>query len=202
VVKLGGSLLGSDHLGAWLTALGDLAGEAVVVPGGGPFADAVRDAQRRTPFGDGAAHRMAILAMEQYAFLLAALEPRLCPADSPSRIAAARRAGQTPVWLPSRMTLGARDIPESWDVTSDSLAIWLADALKVRRVLLVKSAKIAATGVTAAALAADGIVDPLLPRFLADRDIDCRLSAAGEAQRFAAAVAARRSFGVEVRATA
>ena len=42
------------------------------------------------------------------------------------------------------MTTGAPDIPESWDVTSDSLAVWLARKLGVPRVLLVKSAALPA----------------------------------------------------------
>ena len=144
---------------------------------------------------------MAILAMEQYALLLSALEPRLLPADSPRRIAAVCRAGRTPVWLPSRMTFGAPDIPESWDMTSDSLAVWLASALRIRQVLLVKSARFAATAATAASLASEGIVDPLLPRFLASGKIDCRLIGVAAAERFAAALSAKRPYGTGVRAT-
>src|SRR4051812_7801139 len=71
VLKLGGSLASSGGLTACLAALGRLRGEIVVVPGGGVFADAVRAAQPRFGFSDRAAHRMAILAMEQYAVMLA-----------------------------------------------------------------------------------------------------------------------------------
>src|SRR5215510_3527159 len=47
----------------------------VVVPGGGSFADEVRRTDRRVRLGDSAAHWMAILAMDQYAYLLARLAP-------------------------------------------------------------------------------------------------------------------------------
>ena len=40
VVKLGGSLSGAPELKAWLAALAGAAGRVVLVPGGGPFADA------------------------------------------------------------------------------------------------------------------------------------------------------------------
>jgi aspartokinase-like uncharacterized kinase len=49
VVKLGGSLHDAAELGGWLAALAEAPGPArVVVPGGGPFADAVRAAQERS----------------------------------------------------------------------------------------------------------------------------------------------------------
>ena len=61
VVKLGGSHAGSALLRPWLRAIEAAAGRVVLVPGGGPFADAVRDAQatmairRRGRRRDGAA---------------------------------------------------------------------------------------------------------------------------------------------------
>ena len=195
VVKLGGSLIESPHLSTWLTYLATSRGRAILVAGGGPFADAVRTAQRQRPFTDNAAHLMAILAMEQFALMLAAIEPGLRPAASRAAIETSCREGVTPVWLPSRMTTSAPDIPESWDVTSDSLAVWLARKLGVGRVLLVKSAALPAGGASAIALAEAGIVDPLLPRFLAGSHIECRCIEAAGAADFAAALAAGRLAG-------
>ena len=64
VVKLGGSLGAAGTLALWLAAVREHGGgRAVIAPGGGAFADAVRVAQRRDGFSDVAAHRMAILAM-------------------------------------------------------------------------------------------------------------------------------------------
>ena len=55
VLKLGGSLLEAPELDAWLaTTVGAGAGRCVVVPGGGPFADRVRDSQPRLGFSDAA----------------------------------------------------------------------------------------------------------------------------------------------------
>ena len=46
VVKLGGSLAYASELPRWLSALAEGAGgRAIIVPGGGPFADQVRHAQ-------------------------------------------------------------------------------------------------------------------------------------------------------------
>ena len=74
VVKIGGGLLADPvQLAAVLGAVARVAerGRVVVVPGGGPFADAVRDVDRRYALPDSAAHWMAVLAMDQHAYLLA-----------------------------------------------------------------------------------------------------------------------------------
>ena len=46
-------------------------------------------------------------------------------------------AGST-CWRPSAWLLRADPLPHSWDVTSDSIAAWVAHALRVRRLMLVK----------------------------------------------------------------
>src|SRR4029077_16416360 len=75
VVKLGGGVLAhAGHFEAALTAIAAAARERrlLVVPGGGPLADAVREVDRRLQLGHDAAHWMAVLAMDQYALLVAA----------------------------------------------------------------------------------------------------------------------------------
>lgn len=138
VVKLGGSLHDAPELCVWLHALARAGGRIVLVPGGGPHADAVRTAQARWGFSDAAAHRMSLLAMEQYGLMLCDLEPGLVPAASTQAIAEAVARSQTPVWLPSAMCLGANDIQEDWSVTSDSLSAWLAHHLGAEALALIK----------------------------------------------------------------
>jgi aspartokinase-like uncharacterized kinase len=173
VVKLGGSHAFSERLADWVAAIAGCAGDVVVVPGGGPFADAVREAQPRIGFDDDAAHHMALLAMAQYGCALASLNGTLVCADSVDAIARALDARQVPVWMPSRMALAAADIPSSWDVTSDSLAAWLAGRLGARQLLLVKhvslgAATISSLGATVSSpeLITRGIVDPAFAEFL------------------------------------
>src|SRR5262245_16671636 len=103
VVKLGGSLAFSDALRPWLKALAGCAGHVVVVPGGGPFADAVRVAQPKMGFDDRAAHHMALIAMEQYGRALVGLGENLILAGSVAAIERALRDGRVPVWAPARM---------------------------------------------------------------------------------------------------
>ena len=166
VMKLGGSHAFAQHLRAWLAAIARGAGQVVVVPGGGPFADAVRAAQAKMEFDEAAAHHMALLAMEQYGRALASLESRFRLAASISAIRRLLREGQVPVWAPTRMVLAARDIPPSWEVTSDSLALWLARRLGGARVVLVKHVELGADPIRAADLVGRGTVDPAFVRFL------------------------------------
>jgi 5-(aminomethyl)-3-furanmethanol phosphate kinase len=166
VVKLGGSLAGSRHLAGWLDALAGCGGRAILVPGGGPFADAVRRTQAKLGFGDAAAHRMALLAMEQFGCALESLRPGFVMAGSLSAIYRALRDGGVPIWSPAAMVLRAADIPASWDVTSDSLAAWLAGRMRARRLLLVKHGAWPNGSAQAADLAARGVVDRAFPRLL------------------------------------
>jgi dihydroneopterin aldolase len=178
VVKIGGSLASSPELSSWLAAV---AGPAklplVVVPGGGHFADAVRRAQHLHGFDDVAAHRMALLAMEQFGLMLCALDSRLVPAASPEAIADAHRRGGVPVWMAAAMAADRPEIAASWDVTSDSLSVWLAAALGADTLLLVKSAEPprAAKPISAEQLARLGLVDAAFPAMLRGRPVTVRI---------------------------
>src|SRR5258706_7080214 len=143
VIKLGGSFAFSADLGDWIAAIAGCAGRAVIVPGGGPFADAVRAAQAQMGFDDRAAHRMGLLAMEQYGCAIKSLHDGLSLADSLDSISRGLADDQVPVWLPTQMALGATDIPQSWDVTSDSLAAWLPRKIGAERLGVVEQVQTA-----------------------------------------------------------
>jgi len=159
IVKLGGSLAFSGHLRDWIDALAACAGRVIVVPGGGPFADAVRSAQRGMGFDDRAAHHMAVLAMEQYGRALASLNSLLSPVDSADAIDHDLARGRVPVWMPARMVLASTDIAQSWDATSDSLAAWLLGRVGADRLILVKHVELRAGRARVEDLAAMGVID-------------------------------------------
>jgi 5-(aminomethyl)-3-furanmethanol phosphate kinase len=140
VVKLGGSLANSEKLPKWLEVIATAgAGKVVLVPGGGPWADEVRVAQKREGFDDGVAHRKALRSMERYALALSDLRADLNPAASEAEIREVLRTGKVALWMPHDMVLADPFIPQSWDVTSDSLAAWLAGKLGASALLMVKS---------------------------------------------------------------
>lgn len=141
VVKVGGGLLAfPGHLDAVLAALADAASTSrvLIVPGGGPFADAVRAVDRELTLSDDAAHWMAVLAMDQYAHLLVSRLRSAGLASDAAGIAAELDRGRLPVLAPSRWLRDADPLPHSWDVTSDSIAAWVAGEVGARRLVLVK----------------------------------------------------------------
>ncbi|MGH8510364.1 MAG: hypothetical protein ACREU9_12065 [Gammaproteobacteria bacterium] len=169
VVKLGGSLAYASELPRWLIALAEGAGgRAIIVPGGGPFADQVRHAQSEWKFSDEAAHAMAVLAMEQFGLMMTAIEPRLAPVRDRAQIENALASGRVAVWLPWDMMRGYDGIPRCWGVTSDSLAAWLSHTLAARHLLLVKSVPAPPGDRVVSELVREGIVDAALPGFLRD----------------------------------
>jgi 5-(aminomethyl)-3-furanmethanol phosphate kinase len=194
VVKLGGSYAFSSALKRWIDAVAACAGHVVVVPGGGPFAETVRVAQPKMGFDDRAAHAMALLAMEQYGCALASLGAGWRLAASAAAIRDVLREGGVPVWSPTPMLREANDVPWSWDVTSDSLAAWLAGRIGAKRVLLVKQLEPPPGRLRAADLVADGIIDPAFPRFL--RASGAQAFIAGPAGHAAAATAMRHGATV------
>jgi 5-(aminomethyl)-3-furanmethanol phosphate kinase len=133
VVKVGGGV-GDRALPALCTTLGELGKRhpLIVVPGGAGFADAVRAADRRFRLPAPTSHRMAILGMEQFGWLLGDLIPgaeRCAELSQP-------HAGRTTVLLPAALDLDT--LPASWEVTSDSIAAWVAGRIGAGRLVLVK----------------------------------------------------------------
>ena len=166
VVKLGGSLANSEEMPRWLDVIANAgAGKVVLVPGGGPWADEVRAAQKREGFDDRVAHRRSLRAMEQYGKVLAGMRANLVPAAAIAEIHEALRNGQIALWMPYEMVVADRTIPESWDVSSDSLAAWLAEQLNASALVLVKSLKIDWPQPAIEELVRRGWVDPVFATF-------------------------------------
>jgi aspartokinase-like uncharacterized kinase len=150
VVKVGGGLLGTsgalERVCAAVTAMSQC-GPVVVVPGGGPLADAVRELDRRVGLSPDAAHWMAILAMDQYAHLLAERIAGARLVEEPGVIAGVLASGEIAVLAPSRWLRAADPLPHSWNATSDSVAAFVAGALDATRLDLVKPAEVGKAGV-------------------------------------------------------
>ena len=112
----------------------------LVVPGGGPFADAVREFDRTMGLSADAAHWMAILAMDQYAHVLAERIPGAVLIEEPGAVLQALTSSGVAVLAPSRWMRSADVLPHSWEVTSDSIAAFVAGALDAARLILIKPA--------------------------------------------------------------
>lgn len=158
IVKFGGSSIASPDLRKWVQAIEKSARPLVIVPGGGPFANTVRQFQTRIGYDSDAAHRMAILAIEQFGHALVSLGTKLRPATTLDAIAATQEAGDIPVWMPAKLVLRAEGIERTWSTTSDSLAAWLASQIPASSICLIKQIDLP-TGSTIEAISAAGVVD-------------------------------------------
>jgi len=127
LVKVGGSLL--ENARSLITGLCSLSGDGhgfMIVPGGGPMADLVRDLYARGLIDQEAAHWMAVLAMEQYAYLLSSGTGAVLT-TSLQRVEDGVR-----VLLPyDLLREDDRGLQHSWDYTSDSIAALVALRLNV-----------------------------------------------------------------------
>lgn len=122
VVKLGGSL--HHQIPEIVPFLCKSQRPLLVVPGGGLFADAVR----KEHVSDDAAHWMAIAAMEQFAWVIASQGMRATDLLAVPET--------TAVFLPYVCMRLHDPLPHSWDITSDSIAAWIAAELGMELVVL------------------------------------------------------------------
>jgi 5-(aminomethyl)-3-furanmethanol phosphate kinase len=191
-VKVGGSLASHpEKLRALCATLSEVSKKhkLILVPGGGEFADIVRELDNRFSLSPSAAHRMAILGMDQYGFLLSDLTPNSVAVNTLEETTKILDSGKLPVFLPSNLLLSEDPLENSWDVTSDSIAVYLAGQLQSHRVVLVTDVdgiytsdpkkhpdaklikKLSANGLLA--LNKRTSVDKFLPKLLLNMHIDC-----------------------------
>ena len=176
VVKLGGSLCYTKKLQYWLVRLGDYAKKQplIIVPGGGPFADEVRSTQKYHRFDDNHAHHMAILAMAQFGLLIAGI----CIQCQPFWLSLNQHnyPANLSVWLPDSTLLAEKELAYSWDISADSLALWLAARLAADKLVLVKRAEIDSRSV--ARLTELNIIDAGFRSLFSNKKIDAQIIAA------------------------
>lgn len=170
VVKVGGSLLGSPELERWLGLFAKFSdGNIILVPGGGLFADAVRDAQKVSKISEACAHKLAVLAMDQFGLLLANMNSDLAVARTQMEIDERTWQHRCIVWLPSQMVLADDSIPKIWNVTSDSIAAWLAGKVDAQQLILVKSDKPDGPELSLRMMQESGIVDEAFSDFVLNK---------------------------------
>jgi aspartokinase-like uncharacterized kinase len=138
VAKVGGSFYDwpgfGDALRAWLASVGRR--DVLLVPGGGPTADVIRDFHRTHRLDEHASHWLAIQALSLNARFL----HRLLPEARLTSTGIEHGVSILDAWPffdaderhPERL-------PHSWQVTSDSLAVRAAALVGARELVLLKS---------------------------------------------------------------
>jgi len=138
VLKVGGSL--AEYPSILKRLCKELASfaedhEILIVPGGGGFADAVRDFDETHGLSNTAAHKMAILTMDQFGLFLSDIIPNSYVSYS-LRKSKSSPKGTLPIFLPSRFIFRKDPLEHNWDVTSDSIAAYIAGVLPAEKLVL------------------------------------------------------------------
>jgi aspartokinase-like uncharacterized kinase len=150
VIKVGGSLFDLPDLGPrlrnWLAERPS--GEVILVPGGGPAADVVRQYDRLHTLGEERAHWLALSALTLNAHFLASLLPCAVIVPDAQALATEWLQGKIPILDPYAFAhadegqLGC--LPHCWTVTSDSLAARVARVAEAGELILLKSVSLPA----------------------------------------------------------
>jgi hypothetical protein len=192
VIKVGGSLAEDpEKLRALCRKLGELAKKCalIVVPGGGGFADVVRDFDKRFALSRNVSHKMAILAMDQFGLLLSDIMPNSRVFHRLQNAKKLSEAMGAPIFLPSRLMFEEDQLENSWDVTSDSIAAYVANLVHAEKLVLVTDVdgvftsdpKKHSGAMLIERLTAERLlklnrrtsVDRYLPKLLLDAHVDC-----------------------------
>jgi len=140
IIKVGGSLSeDSASLTTLCQELGALAKSyrMLVVPGGGKFADVVREFYHNFVLSDTVVHKMAILSMDQFGLFLSSITPNSQITYVLEEARSLSSAGILPIILPSRLMFQKDPLEHSWNVTSDSIAAYIAGLLLAKKLILV-----------------------------------------------------------------
>ncbi len=139
VLKVGGSLVSGDNLLPLCHTISSLGKRhsLLVVPGGGQYADLVRMHYRKYCLSESTSHLMAILAMEQQAYLLANLIPGSRMVHNPRAFAAGNTRGVF-VWAGFSYLAHCDKLAASWEVTSDSMAAFVSCVVGAELLVLLK----------------------------------------------------------------
>ncbi len=176
VIKIGGSLYDSKYLVQWLNSISEYTSKnIIIVPGGGPFADQVRLADEKFCLG-AYAHNMAVMAMQQYANVLASLCPAMALAHSIESVHQIWGESKVAIWEPYEMVRDQCTLDKTWDITSDSLAVWLTSILEIKNLLLIKSSKQVLETTNLEIFAKNGCIDLALQELANSYQVDIHVS--------------------------
>ncbi len=154
VLKLGGSLLDFDDLPTRLRAVFGLLGDnqPLLVCGGGEAADVVRRWHETHGLDEEQSHWLAMDSIRLNQRLLLTLMPELELVSNRAAAESAWTRGRVPLLdlmsfvsiEESQAETGTAPLPHTWDVTSDSLAGWVAIRWPASRLVFMKSVELPA----------------------------------------------------------
>jgi len=142
VFKIGGKILeNSKSLECTISQLKKLYEDntlqkIIIISGGGSYANFIRSIDKKLVLGDDLAHWTAIFSMDYNGKDLNRKFPDFECIDDFEKIQRAKRIFC--IFLPYNYLRKKDELPHSWDVTSDSIAIYIANKLQLNECFLIK----------------------------------------------------------------
>lgn len=133
VVKIGGSLFHKDAINLCNALVGK---KTLVVCGGGDLANKIREYDEEIKFSDTASHKAAILCMDILGILLA---DKVDGAEVVYSLEDAKKVVdecKLPVLLPSQLLEQDDSLKHSWNVTSDSISVYISWLLNTKTLIV------------------------------------------------------------------
>lgn len=140
--KIGGTILEDfENLNSTLSQLSKLFGKDIIqriilIPGGGSFANFVRKIYSELKLTDEMAHWMSIISMDYNGIELGKKFPKLEVFEEYDKL---KEIGKSfCIFLPYQFLKENDKLPHNWQVTSDSIALFLAKKLGFNECFLIK----------------------------------------------------------------
>ncbi|MCW3128890.1 MAG: hypothetical protein N2V75_02130 [Methanophagales archaeon] len=213
IIKLGGSLIekGRDivqFLKDYVEEKDkdrDKAPTLILIPGGGPFVEVVRNLSADISISEESAHWMAVLAMHQYGLFLANGEIGIPLVESTNEI---DEAEPIRILLPYEIIKADDCLPHTWNVTSDTIAAFVANKIGEKTFIKITDVdgiidekghlinKIYAKEL--AELEEKGCVDAELPRYLMRNKMSCTIVNGNYPNRIIAAIEGKETLCTKI----
>lgn len=135
VVKIGGSLF-PEYTGKLCELLTKSKEKLVLVNGGGELANKLREYDKSYKFSDDVNHWNAIMCMDIIGNCIADQNEDIEVVYDIKDIESVHMRGKTPLLLTYNLIKNEDAFKHSWNITSDSIACWLANKINAKLLIL------------------------------------------------------------------
>ena len=142
IIKIGGKILEDpEDLNSTISQLKHLLDnnsiqKIIIIPGGGSYANFIRNIDQKLNIGNDLAHWMAIYAMNHNGHLLSEKYSFIKPFEEFTELKLSKELFS--IFLPFKYLYQFDELPHSWDVTSDSITLYFAHKLELKECYLIK----------------------------------------------------------------
>ncbi|AEH06743.1 [5-(aminomethyl)furan-3-yl]methyl phosphate kinase [Methanothermococcus okinawensis] len=183
LIKIGGSL--TYYAKPLLNKLKRFSDEyeekIIVVPGGGAFANVVRELNEKGGLNNRSSHKLATMSMDMMGIYFSEIS-NIKTADNLYDAKYILKNDNIVILLPSKIVLSTDELPCSWDVTSDSIGAHIARLLNLNSIIIATDVdgiydnypegKLLNT-INAKSIKGFTSVDSYLPKLLLKHNIEC-----------------------------